>query len=374
MTVNIPAQILKPLLESFNLEQHGDAFEREYFNLLHENFPNFEQFWRFFVVPLTMRVENYPNVNPDNIYFRNGIDERLEEAASAHYSIFMNFVFVATHLKEKDSQIKLRQMIAIESAYFHLSTICDLTEKVLELWYTSMLECRGAPFLPYPKLTEGDFLKLCKQWYHKTYEKWYELNHAKGKAGRINPFAAKYILDGYFSNSKLWKAYRTVSDQIRAYRNFIAHDIKIARVNFLGGKLLMPKHGQIKKYKTWKSAGLAVRTPKILQSEFTDPFDQIQKDTKSLQQCLNLLWSKVLADYQDLLFDKENQKLCAMIGLNTQKTEPQGSVPWALANSTEYPVLRWVTSAGTSATPEPGSVDFIPGSGIYDPSLDDTAD
>jgi len=64
----------------YTLEEHGDEFEKMFWPVLRHNFPNYETFWREFVVPLTAR--------PYGIGIRPKVDVCLEDMCMAHYSVY----------------------------------------------------------------------------------------------------------------------------------------------------------------------------------------------------------------------------------------------------------------------------------------------
>lgn len=76
-------------LETFRLVDHGDGREREWWPLLAETFPNYEIFWRRYVVPFTNRVSD--SIRPESHTWyrvRSGIPRRWELLAVSHYSVF----------------------------------------------------------------------------------------------------------------------------------------------------------------------------------------------------------------------------------------------------------------------------------------------
>jgi len=76
-------------LDKFNLDDHGDRHERERWRLIRDRFPNYEIFWRLYVVPLTNRVLA-PAADPDRswIRIRRDIPSEWQKLALCHYSVF----------------------------------------------------------------------------------------------------------------------------------------------------------------------------------------------------------------------------------------------------------------------------------------------
>jgi hypothetical protein len=79
-------------LEKFSLALHGDQRERGWGQSVLAVFPEYEVFWRRYVVPLTKRVR--PEISPEDenwIRIRPQISARLERMAMSHYSVFYCF-------------------------------------------------------------------------------------------------------------------------------------------------------------------------------------------------------------------------------------------------------------------------------------------
>lgn len=78
-------------LDKFNLESHGDYWERELGALVSGHFPAYEIFWRRYVVPLTNRIDPDILFSQDInkwIRIRNGVRKELEQMAMRNYSVF----------------------------------------------------------------------------------------------------------------------------------------------------------------------------------------------------------------------------------------------------------------------------------------------
>lgn len=75
----------------FTLTQNGDMYERLWWPLVKPDFPEWEQFWIYHVVPLTNRIDDaLPDDDPRKIFLREDdeIDRRLEAMVMANYSVF----------------------------------------------------------------------------------------------------------------------------------------------------------------------------------------------------------------------------------------------------------------------------------------------
>jgi len=52
-------------LDQFNLGEHGDRHEREFWPLLAKLFPSYEVLWRRLIVPLTCRIDPKSAASPE---------------------------------------------------------------------------------------------------------------------------------------------------------------------------------------------------------------------------------------------------------------------------------------------------------------------
>jgi hypothetical protein len=77
------------VLDSFDLDTHGDCNEIEFWPLLRDRFPSYELLWRRLIVPLTCRIDRQSADDPSrSIEFRDGIPANYEAMAMAHYSVY----------------------------------------------------------------------------------------------------------------------------------------------------------------------------------------------------------------------------------------------------------------------------------------------
>jgi hypothetical protein len=74
-------------LKGFNLIDHGDRHEHERWELVRDRFPNYEDFWRLYIVPLTNRTSAQAQ-DPSWIRLRSDVPAEWEKLAICHYSIF----------------------------------------------------------------------------------------------------------------------------------------------------------------------------------------------------------------------------------------------------------------------------------------------
>src|SRR5450631_2769565 len=75
------------MLDKFNLRDHGDRHEQEGWKLVQDRFPNYELFWRLYVVPLTNRTSDGTR-DSSWIRLRSDVPAEWEKLAVCHYSVF----------------------------------------------------------------------------------------------------------------------------------------------------------------------------------------------------------------------------------------------------------------------------------------------
>ena len=59
MPLEVAAKKLRDTIARLHFANDGDSYERQYWPLVMERFPNSERFWRDLVVPLTRRIDPY---------------------------------------------------------------------------------------------------------------------------------------------------------------------------------------------------------------------------------------------------------------------------------------------------------------------------
>ena len=294
---------IKKVISNIHFANEGDQYEKKYWLLLKERFPNCEIFWRNFIVPLTKRILPPSQVkNEDRIRFREGISEHLKKIASFHYTVFLNLVFSYDHLMNFG-------LSSFEDFYTHLGSACDLAEEFLLKTYLLILECTDQKSEILQELKKEDFLKLAEKWYNDNYSNVYENYLKKGKAVPIRLLNRGNVLDEYFKDSEDWKEYIRHTQKIREYRNIIVHDVQIGRIISLGGIPLVPKKEKIQNYKKWSYVFAVQQDVQKLKGDFINMKEQMILDIGSLEVILNDLWTKPINDLSKLFFDDKNKIL-----------------------------------------------------------------
>ena len=115
--------------KGYNLDEHGDRYERLWWPVLKNDFPEYERFWINHIVPLTNRINpEIPQTDPRWIGFRDDpkISDALE-AMAAHYSMFY-FLARATLL------IAYEPHIYFEDAFALLAAATENAERFVKVW------------------------------------------------------------------------------------------------------------------------------------------------------------------------------------------------------------------------------------------------
>jgi hypothetical protein len=263
----------------------GDYYEKSYWPLLKDRFPNCEDYWRHFVVPITRRME------------ANVTDQRKRALPREHvsddildYSMFMHLVCGYDHVMSP-------RLSSFEDFYTHLLAACDLAEDFLLGTYLLALECTGG---------RAGVAQLAKR--EDAQRPAEDRNEAPLKAGPA-PAALpgrQGVLDEYFGGSEDWKEYKFHAKKLRDYRDAIMHNIQIGRVIMAGDIVLVPRKEYIQDYRKWPSVLLAADDPGRLQSHFIDMKEQMISDTETLEVMLNKLWQRPISDMKRLFFDDKN--------------------------------------------------------------------
>ena len=305
--MNINYNTLENLISQAKFAEHGDDQEKESWDILNDNFPNCEEFWRRFVVPLTCRIRENNDTLGKNIHFRDDIDDELRHIASAHYSIFMHLVYAHHHIKSREPSW-------FENLYGHLYTVCDLVETVLVRWYLLRLKCHNEQSKTLQMLTRDEFLGRAGEVYDAMYENAYQNYLDNGKFMRIEVVRGDDLLKEYFGDRKEREDYARLSSPIRQYRNIMVHDIKLGRVIY-NKEILVPKLDAVGKYRAWKEVEKATQNADTIRQDFCEQSKQAANSLAKLERCLNALWTKLIGDVSDEFFSSDRELLRQLAGI-----------------------------------------------------------
>ncbi len=306
-------------LNRVSFQEHGDEYERDFGHYVSENFPNCEIFWRMFVVPITKRVNGYPNGVIRDINFRQSIHEDLMNIASAHYSMFFHLICAHQHLETKI-------LSSLEDFYTHLVSVCDLAEKVIVNWHLLVLKCRGEMSPVFQELKLEQFLKLAEKWYNKSYPGAYEHYLKKGKFSSMALPQGTDLIKEYFSQeAEILKEYNTFTKHtLRPFRNIIVHDVKVGRIIVGDDKVaLIPKPQKIGNYKTWRKVEAVAGDKAIIKRDFVEQCQQSKEDLSRVEELINVLWNKIINDFEKEFYSQERTVLRELFNVVFSHREPR---------------------------------------------------
>ena len=269
----------------------GDYYEKSYWPLLKDRFPNCEDYWRHFVVPVTKRMEANVTDQRKRTLPREHVSEDILDLASLHYSMFMHLVCGYDHVMNP-------RLSSFEDFYSHLAAACDLAEDFLLGAYLLAIECTGGRAGVSQLANREDSLKLA--------EDRYESQPVRGNIAPMALPGRQSALDEYFGGADDWREYKLHTKKVREYRDAILRNIQIGRVIVLGEMVLVPRKEHIQDYRKWPSVFLAAEDPNRLQSHFIDMKEQMILDTETLEVMLNKLWHRPISDMKRLFFDDKN--------------------------------------------------------------------
>lgn len=293
--MKIDLTTLKNFIDQSGYKINGASTEKALSDYLSKDFPNSEKYWKFFIVPATVRIDNL-GAHSDHTAVRDGVSQELRDIGSYHYSIFLNLINA-----ERNSP-------SFEQFYFYLGITCDLVEEFLQKVYLLILDCTDKDSQILKKLTKEGFLQLAEQWYTKNYETLFENYYSKGKANPIRIPNRKYILDEYFENTTDWLTYKNISEEIRNYRNIISHHHKLAFLQDDSGRLYIPKRNSLHKYKRWIEVE-KVSGATSIPDDFIPIDVQITNNLIQIKSALQSLWEKPIADLYKLVYVDRNRKI-----------------------------------------------------------------
>jgi hypothetical protein len=306
MAIQVDGARLEASLRKFTFQAHGDRFERQFGHYVVRRFPNCEGFWQVFVVPLTQRITS-PRDNPDWIRFREGPDNRLEDMAMAHYSMFFHLAYAHLHCDAPRES-------SFEDIYVHLVSACDLASRILGNWYLILLECRGARSAVFEDLSREDFLQRAGAWYDDYYEDTRKYYLSKGRTRAIRLVTEKDLLREYLGENQHWPDYRHQTDLIRTYRNVIVHDIRLGRIiprDAEADDYLVPKPEQIQKgrYRSWREVAEVADDQTIVSQHFGERYKLARASLSDLECVLNGVWDKLIEDLVEEFYSSERAAL-----------------------------------------------------------------
>lgn len=354
MNLKIHKEELEKTINQSAFTKNGDSYEQDYAELVIGNFPRCEEFWKEFIVPITRRIEMPDGKLEDIIRFRGRVDSQLMSIASIHYSIFMHLVYAHLHFEMQTPSM-------IEDIYAHLATVCDLAETLIEKWHLLLLKCQGQPSNIIQALSRDDFLVIAGKWYDDNYAQSYEYYYSKGKFKSIVLQRGKNLVHEYYGDSEARKDYARFSNNIRAFRNAVVHDVKLGLLITPEGNALIPKLDKISNYRTWRAVHDVAQEPKVIERDFIEIDVHIEASIQGLEVRLNDLWEKLIQDGTDEFNSTERESFRSKFGIEISDTPGYYLVDTSREESSEdmryypfsgmYPrmdLLRYQSNAGSA--------------------------
>ena len=296
-------------LDQATFDSCGDKFEQKYGHYVADTFPNCERLWRLFVVPMTQRVNKYPEWNCEGIYPREGTPPVLQDIASAHYSMFLNLTFAHLHLEDQ-------YPYSHEDIYIHLASACELADRVLGMWHLTCLKCQEKQSEAFSRLDLDEVLARIKRKF-EDYEdpvKYY-LNHRRTQSIYFLP-SENDLVHECLEVLEYEGNYEAVRNAIKAYRNRIVHDVRIGRYLDTGeGTYLVPKVKKISDYKTWCAVAEIANEPKVIKRDFTDFNSQAEEQIRLLETTLHDLWNVLIENFSDEFYSDARDDLRQMFDI-----------------------------------------------------------
>jgi hypothetical protein len=280
----------------YNGEEYlgGDSIEKKMGLKVIDLFPNSEQFWRLFIVPMTNRIDK-DYIGDDwiglrNILFKTGSD--LIDISRLNYSVLFNLISAYKCIEEKNKEEK--RISFFENFYAHLGTIGDITEEFIIQVFSLINEC---------KKDSKEYLEIRNE--IKDADKWSK------KDKRNNVFKR------YFNQNRECTEYLNAIGLIKNYRNAIMHNPKIPGL-YDKNKVFVPKKEVIEKYMKWHQVHAidARKDNNLFKSDFIEQFELMEVDFNTIKKRLNDLWEKPINDLNQLLYIDKNLKLLQMYDLH----------------------------------------------------------
>jgi hypothetical protein len=308
--MNITRSSFDKLIQKSTFKIDGDGYEQNFGHIVTEQFPNCETFWKHFVIPLTERINGYPNeLIHQNIRPRRGIDSQLKDIANTHYTAFLNLIYAHQHIQS-------RTLCWLEDFYVHLGSVCDLAETFMENFFFLLLKCRGDSCHVLQHLSKSEFITLAEEWYTKNYEQLFGHYLAKGKSIPIRIPTRKNVIKEFFhtylGNDHLRKRYINHSQTIRLFRNTIVHSVQIGNIT-MNGQTYLPKPAVIQKYTNWEKVFEAY--PHDFSKDFATKDDIAYADLVTLESILNDIWTLIINEYVKEFYAPSRQILRNMYDL-----------------------------------------------------------
>jgi hypothetical protein len=306
MRLKVNSEELQRFLSQSTFQIDGDCYEQEFGKWVIPLFPNCEEFWRVFVIPMTSRIE-IPDGEPKNkIRFRDDLDSRLVKIASMHYSMFMHLGYAYWHHL---NHVPPR----LENIYAHLGSTCELAESTIESLYLLLLTCQGKKSRIVDELSREEVMAQAGIWYENNYANTYNNYFSKGHEIPLYLFHGEKqanLLHEYFGKDRALKNYLGFTGKLRHFRNVVVHDVKVGEIYDEKKDIrYIPKLNKIDGYRTWKPVFDAKNNQEIIDRDFMEIGLHAQESIQKLEICLDTLWTILINDFKSEFYSIERNAL-----------------------------------------------------------------
>lgn len=330
-----------------NFAEHGDKLERDYCTFVLNEFPNVQEFWRVFVVPLTTRLDDYPKPTRPSIQYRPATDESLQHICGANYSVYVHLAFAKAELSSWEDERSL------ETVYVRLSSAFDVFEALCFAFAKLIHTCKGSDPVGLEKLDEDAITKKASNFFRTQYSEAFKRFRQKGQAVNVRLHTADKLLADFFSGTNTFGKYKNHSGNVRRMRNALVHDVRLERIQDQDGKIMLPKPAAVNRYRSWSEIQAAALNVETVQKDFNVPRIQAESDTKESMAILNSLYGKLLQDFDGEFFSAERSKLRDLFQVEhgqpaEKKPRARGVILVETAGSNTCPVVA--TASGVSLT------------------------
>ncbi len=283
-------------MSSWNLIEHGDVYEKRGWPNFGLRFPNYEEFWRQFIVPMSCR-ECTPPGQPLWIHFRKDVDPDAQRIAMAHYSIFralayINEIITIQNDSEFHQNFSFTYSERIDNVYIYLANIIDLV--ALLFWSVHKLESRfSIPVGKFPEKYNLQRILEKAEYYFSSghYQDDFKQFCNKKRVASIKLHEPDDVTS-FIKDAVLKKDWREFSRDIRTYRNAVIHNTMIGHLIDVDNEELIPLKDKLRDYELW---GTIIYYPQ--QDHFEPSEDAIKRDFFRMCDLLNRLWHHLIESY-----------------------------------------------------------------------------
>ncbi|MBU0495124.1 MAG: hypothetical protein KKA73_14835 [Chloroflexi bacterium] len=275
-----------------SLENDGDLWEQKYWHLIRESFPNYEVFWKTFIVPLSNRIQYRKDQR-----IRCNLDPVLEQLAMTHYSVFRHFITTHRLLGQADFA-QLDKLPQGDTVFFHLAATTEMIDRLLMIISRIKVKVRIQREPTFEEVKPGfsqmepdqarlqkEFTRLLETGRNMAFPICNIRDVAKTNLGDLGPDWKKDL--GQFHG---------LSDKIRTYRNYFTHNPILAMQLDDGKQPCIPKYSALKNYaQSWSSVFYGAN-----EDDFVPLEGLLWEYFNDLLQAANRLWGHLIPLLREL--------------------------------------------------------------------------